>query len=220
LFEQLSPALSSLDLSYNELSAVTLRALAELRLGESLRVLSLSGNMLSGEALSALLEELPALEQLSCADALLDPERACGLWSNARLMGLRRLDVSGGMIQTAELEALLDAAHEPSLTELKLARMALTDGDASALARAPALSKLEVLDISQNRISARGLELLLESAHLSSLTRLIAAGNPLEMTQAQELISRHARLEYNLQDARYALPDLGEEPWDEEQPWE
>lgn len=218
LLEQLSPALTSLELSYNGISDITLHAIADHL--AALRVLSISGNTLSGAALSALLEELPELEELSCADCWADPARAAALWSSARLIGLKRLDVSGGAIQTAELEALLDAGDEPKLTELKLARMGLTDEGARALARAPALSKLEVLDISQNMISAQGLSSLLESTQLRALTRLIADGNPLEMTQAQELINHHPRLQYNLQDARYALPDLGDEAWDEDQAWE
>jgi len=218
LLARLDPSLARLDLSYNGLSNVTLNALADGHV--ALRRLDLSGNALGGANLAALLSKLNHLEQLSCSNCLLDAAQASQLWLSPTLMGLKRLDISSQPIQTSELEALLNEVERPELVELKLSRMGLTDDGARALSRAPALSRLEVLDISQNMISAQGLELLLGSEHLRGLTRLIADGNPLEMTQAQELISRHARLHYNLQDARYALPDLGDEPWDEDHAWE
>ena len=68
--------------------------------------------------------------------------------------------------------ALLDAPWLPSLRDLRLKYTDLSDAGVTALARCAGLSRLRVLDLGQQPISAAGAESLAASPHLGRPLRL------------------------------------------------
>ncbi|KAK3912154.1 Carboxypeptidase N subunit 2 [Frankliniella fusca] len=150
------PALRRLDLGYNRLERLHASLVAPL--GESLRALSLAGNLISAEELARLARGVPHLTQLSLADMWL---RTLPAGLLAPLRELRVLNVSGNM-----LTALHPSSLHPlfKLEVVDASRNHLVGLDEQSLLRLDNVDR-SVADAGAG--AARVLQVLLDGNHWS-----------------------------------------------------
>jgi uncharacterized protein (TIGR02996 family) len=119
---------------------------------EHLKSLVLEASNLSREVVRAVgKSQLPALEHLE-------------LW-----LGTDRYDAD---TEVSDLDGVLQAKHLPSLRYLGLRNSEIVDDIAHALATAPVMGRLRVLDLSLGTLSNRGAEALLAIPGLTRLEKL------------------------------------------------
>jgi uncharacterized protein (TIGR02996 family) len=152
-----------LDLSHNYLTDGALRTLASSGRFKNLHTLHLINN--------SVYQQEGAEDHESITDAGLKALADCPHLSN-----LRVLSVSGTRITAAGVEAVLNSPHW-KLSGLRLGNCQLRSGAVDVLAAAPALARLQVLDLSGNgEIEGTHLEPLAESEYLSPQMELDLRG--------------------------------------------
>jgi uncharacterized protein (TIGR02996 family) len=171
--------LTRLLLGNNQIGSAGVVALSESAHLGALGRLDLSHNAVGTRGLTALLSSagLAGLVQLDLRKAQLGPE-SLGTLRISPWQGLRVLRLSDNALGPADAEAIADCRVLGKLEQLYLARNALGDEGARALARA-ALPSLETLGLESNGIGDRGASALAESETLSSLRELLVQNNSL-----------------------------------------
>jgi hypothetical protein len=148
--------LTALFAAYPRLEVLRVRAGEELRLGPvrhpALRQLAIEGGGLGREVTAAVLaSDLPALTDLE-------------LW-----LGVGQY---GGTTAVDDLAPLLSGDRFPALRRLGLRNSEIVDELAAALATAPVVGRLEVLDLSEGTLTDAGADALLGGQPLTRLRRL------------------------------------------------
>jgi uncharacterized protein (TIGR02996 family) len=187
-----APELRSLSLSMMNLTQESARLLAETPVFGQLRSLDVSFNALIGDRGAALLlrsslgrhltsldltdtgltgrgaRELGAMPQLERLETLRLGHNALGgpgaavLLQSQYLTGLKHLDLSNARIGSRGLGVLSTGIPGDELEELKLSRCDLTADTLRDLLVSPTARRLQVLDIGNNALEARGARVLAE----------------------------------------------------------
>lgn len=143
---------------------------------DGLRALSLGGMVLRD--LSPL-RDMPHLQQLALMRTHATPSALLSLVGH--MPSLRSLEIDEGgatLLSRLPIERLVEGL--PSLRRLRVSGSGIGDRQGSALAQSPAAARLRRLDLSHNRITAAGIQILCESEHLSGLHYLSLSHNPVD----------------------------------------
>ena len=208
--------LTSLDVSFNALigDRGVVRLLRS-NLGRQLTSLDLTDTGLTGRGARELsaMPQMEGLETLRLGHNALGGPGAAILLESMHLSSLRHLDLSSARIGSRGLGVLMHGMPCGELDELKLSRCDLTADTLRDLLASPSLRQLQVLDIGNNAIEARGarvlaehcpeslqtldlrfcnlgdagVEALMESNRLGNLHTLILHGNQLRLGSARAL---------------------------------
>lgn len=165
--------LQSLDLSFNELGAAAVDALAAATF--SLRHLDLSGHAFDAAAATRL-AAAPAfsgLVSLRLRAANLGVEGAVALARSPVLTTLEALDLSETHLGPEAAAAFFEALSLPRLRALRLERARIGDRGLAALLACAALPRLTDLELGHNAITKEGARALAESPRLGHLERLL-----------------------------------------------
>ncbi len=119
------------------------------------------------------------LRSLEISNEGVTGDTAATLFQSQHMGGLTRLRLCSRNWTLETMDAFLRAPLH-NLRELMLAFGNLGDDEVERLAASPLLANLQYLDLSHNRITARGLTALLTSKHLKSLTILELERNPIQ----------------------------------------
>jgi len=138
-----SPCLTQLWLGQNNLDDKTLEVLATPGLAERLTFLSLEGNRFSADGIQRFLGQ-------------------------AKLTGLKELDLSESAIGDEGIRALVNSPHITKMSRLMLNHCDLTDESAKLLANAQNFQELKILFLPK-RISEDGVSILRNSKHLRNI---------------------------------------------------
>jgi ATP-dependent DNA helicase RecQ len=106
------------------------------------------------------------------------------------LMRLTGLDLSGNVLKTAGLRALLDSTRLGGLRELHLNGCGLGDAGVALLAKSRRVATLAALSLDDNRLGDAGGRALLRSSHLGNVRVLSLRQNRLSERCQQELRTR------------------------------
>ena len=155
--------LRALDLSGNDVNDAGARALVESRPLARLAALRLAGNHI-GDAGVAVLARSGLFRRMLAHDPRVDlranaigPAGAAALAGSPVAAAAAAVDLAGNYLG----EALVGGPHLAGVRALRLAQNQVTDAGAAALAAAlPRFARLRRLDVSGNRLTRRGIELL------------------------------------------------------------
>lgn len=128
-----------------------------------------------------------APEELRVLDWDLSPRRLVRALKGARLERLRALQLERARLADPELEGLLELEPVRAVTRLQLAHNRLTDAAAFELARA-SWRALAHLDVSHNRIGARGARALQRAPGMPALQTLALRGNRIGQEASRAMI--------------------------------
>lgn len=103
----------------------------------------------------------------------IEPSGAAALGASPAIRAVERLDLSENYLGDAGVAALARSGHLEMVRTLNLARNQIGDAGAAALLAAP-LPRLEHLDLSNNRMTPRGVELVKAAARERKLVAIIA----------------------------------------------
>ena len=111
--------------------------------------------------------------------------------NGTRYQQLEELAVYYDALKTPDVASIL--SHLTGLTSLTLSSCGLRDAAARAIAKSPALASLKELKLTQNRITAKGVEAILKSEHILPETQLYLAGNPISEPEIRRLKKKLGR---------------------------
>ncbi|XP_069805999.1 NACHT, LRR and PYD domains-containing protein 3-like [Dendropsophus ebraccatus] len=202
-FSDLMDALSSpacriveLHLSRNDLSNSSCIQLASgIKNNQSLKILVLSGNRLSGPHFSALVDALSSpdcrIEELHLADNDLPDDSCPQLASVIRNnLFLKKLDLSGNRLSGPLFTDLMDALSSPAcrIEELQLGRNDLPDTSCTQLASLIRNNRpLKKLDLSVNRLSGSHFSDLIEALSDCTIEAVNMGGNELSEDEKRQI---------------------------------
>lgn len=173
-----SRQLQSLEISYAEnsafpeLAAAGFRSLRNLNFNCGWRMTTLTGSQLEAFGQSEFDEPLKHLTLRPVAPGFAEA------FGSARYQSLSELAIYDDALKTPDVTAIL--SHLTQLTDLTLGFCRLRDAAARAIARSPALAGLKHLRLTQNQITAKGVEAILNSEFFTPETELHLAGNSID----------------------------------------
>jgi uncharacterized protein (TIGR02996 family) len=174
------PVLERLDFSFCKLDEASIAELAASKLFTQLKSLDLQSCGLTASEIDLLARSggTKQLETFSLENNKLDDGAieylAAGTWSS-----LTTLDLSNNCFGVAGVHALARSAGFGLLKKLSLSHCKLDNEAAANLGLWSSLKTVVTLELGGNRLSAAGLEQLLESLELGHLQSLTLNGNPL-----------------------------------------
>jgi uncharacterized protein (TIGR02996 family) len=207
------PALTRLDLDFNDVPNQALEALAASPLLARLEDLRLSGNREVGEAGLAALAASPgaaALRRLDLGKIDLTFEAVRVLAQASGLTGLMHLHLAHSNLDNRAVKEIAFSQRLPQLRNLYLGRNRLTDSGATALLEAPAPRRYRVLELGRNHLGSDTARAIAGCAALAELEELNLEDNHIGDEGALALASSpHLRRMQMLEIGNNGLTALG-----------